>query len=166
MRVFSYIIPLICVLILVYGLVKKVNIYDSFIIGVKDGLNISLEIFPSIFAMVVSVGILVKSNILNDIVKYINFKFIPSELIPLSLLRPISSSSSLMLLNNILSVNGVDSYVGKIASVITGSTDTTVYIIGLYYGSIKIKKIRHTLIAGLLADFACVFISILVVKLL
>lgn len=160
------IIPTITLLVIIYALIKKVDIYNEFLIGVKEGLKLSLDIFPSMFAMIVSVTVLVKSNIITDITSLINIKLFPKEIIPIAILRPISSSSSLMLLNNILSTYGPDSLVGKIASIITGSTDTTIYIIGLYYSSIKIKKIRYSLIVGLLADLSCIIISILIVKIL
>ena len=160
------IIPTITLLVIIYALIKKVDIYNEFLIGVKEGLKLSLDIFPSMFAMIVSVTVLVKSNIITDITSLINIKLFPKEIIPIAILRPISSSSSLMLLNNILSTFGPDSLVGKIASIITGSTDTTIYIIGLYYSSIKIKKIRYSLIVGLLADLSCIIISTLIVKIL
>lgn len=160
------IIPTITLLVIIYALIKKVDIYNEFLIGVKEGLKLSLDIFPSMFAMIVSVTVLVKSNIITDITSLINIKLFPKEIIPIAILRPISSSSSLMLLNNILSTYGPDSLVGKIASIITGSTDTTIYIIGLYYSSIKIKKIRYSLIVGLLADLSCIVISIIIVKIL
>jgi len=160
------IIPLITLIVIVYALIKKVNIYDEFLEGVKEGLHISLEIFPSMFAMIVSVTILVKSNFINDLTSLIKINFFPKEILPIALLRPISSSSSIMILNNILNTYGPDSIIGKIASIITGSTDTTIYIIGMYYSSIKIKYIRHSLLLGLLADLSCVIISILIVNLL
>lgn len=160
------IIPTITLLVIIYALIKKVDIYEEFINGVKEGLDLSLRIFPSMFAMIIAVTILIKSNIITDITSKINISFFPKEIIPIAFLRPISSSSSLMLLNNILSIHGPDSIVGKIASIITGSTDTTIYIIGLYYSSIKIKKIKHSLVTGLLADLACVIISIIIVKFL
>ena len=160
------IIPVITLIVIIYGLYKKVPIYDEFINGVKEGLNLSLEIFPSMFAMIISVTVLVKSNIILDITKLINFSFFPKEVLPIAILRPISSSSSLMILNSILSRYGPDSMVGKISSIITGSTDTTIYIIGMYYASVKIKKIKHSLVVGLLADLACIIISILIVKIL
>ena len=141
-------------------------IYDEFIDGVKEGLMLSLKIFPSMFAMIISVTVLVKSNIINDITSYINLSIFPKEILPIAILRPISSSSSLMILNNILRTYGVDSITSKIASVITGSTDTTIYIIGMYYASVKIKKIRYSLIVGLLADLACIIISIIIVNIL
>ena len=160
------IIPLITIIVIIHALIKKVDIYDEFLNGVKEGLQLSLEIFPSMFAMIISVTVLVKSNIINDLVSLINIKLFPKEILPIALLRPISSSSSLMLLNNILSTHGPDSLIGKIASIITGSTDTTIYIIGMYYSSVKIKKIKHSLIVGLLADLTCIIISILIVNII
>lgn len=162
----QYIIPSITLFVIIYALIKKVDIYNEFLEGVKEGLDLSLSIFPSMFAMIISITVFIKSNLLNDLITHITIPLIPKEILPLTLLRPVSSSSSLMLLNNILSTAGPDSLVGKIASIITGSTDTTIYIIGLYYSSIKIKHIRHSLIVGLLADLSCIIISILIVNLI
>ena len=158
------IIPLITLIVIIYALYKKVDIYQEFLNGVKEGLELSLNIFPSMFAMIISVTVLVKSNIIADLSNLINITIFPKEIIPIAILRPISSSSSLMVLNSILSKYGPDSLIGRISSIITGSTDTTIYIIGMYYSSIKIKKIKHSLIIGLLADLTCVIISILIVK--
>jgi spore maturation protein B len=160
------IIPLITIIVIIYGLIKKVDIYNEFLEGVKEGLHLSLDIFPSMFAMIISVTVLVKSNIITDLTSLININLFPKEILPIAILRPISSSSSLMILNSILSRYGPDSMVGKIASIITGSTDTTIYIIGMYYASVKIKKIKHSLVVGLLADLTCVIISIIIVNIL
>ena len=162
----KFIIPAITLFVIIYALIKKVNIYDEFLEGVKEGLDISLSIFPGMFAIIISVTVLTKSNLLNDLRSLINTNLFPKEILPIAILRPISSSSSLMILNDILFTHGPDSIIGKIASIITGSTDTTIYIIGIYYSSIKIKKIRHSLLVGLLADLACVIISILIVKII
>lgn len=166
----NLIIPSIVLIIIIYGLKKKVNIYDEFIIGVKEGLEVSLKLFPNIFAMILAIDILVKSNIVNDLVLCIKpildlLKF-PHELFMLSIMRPISGSSSLVLLNDILKNIGPDSYVGRIASIIQGSTDTTIYIIGLYFSSIGIKKIKYSLIVGLLADLMAVILSIVFINVL
>jgi len=162
----NIILPLITLIVIIYAIYKKVNIYEEFLNGVKEGLKISLDIFPSIFALIISVTVLVKSNLLNDLISLVNINLFPKEILPIAILRPISSSSSMMLLNEILSLHGPDSLIGKISSIIAGSTDTTIYIIGMYYSSIKIKKIRHSLLIGLLADLSCVIISILIVKIL
>jgi spore maturation protein B len=160
------IIPLITIIVIIYGLIKKIDIYDIFIDGVKEGLDLSLKIFPSMFAMIISVTVLIKSNIIMDIISNVNITLFPKEILPIAILRPISSSSSLMILNNILKIYGPDNMVSKIASIITGSTDTTIYIIGMYYASIKVKKIKHSLIVGLLADLTCIIISIIIINVL
>lgn len=170
MNISNLIIPLITIIIIIYGLSKKIDIFSSFLVGVKEGLLTTLNIFPTIFAMVIAVNILLKSNIIIDITKHLipilsKVNLNPS-LIPLCLLRPISSSSSLVILNDILKIYSPDSMVGRIASVIQGSTDTTIYIISLYFSSIGIKKIKHSLAIGLLVDFLCVIIAIITVNLL
>lgn len=170
MYIANIILPLIVLLIVVYGIYKKVDVFDVFIDGVKEGLTMTLQIFPTILAMIVSINIFLKSNILQDITLYLNpiFNFLdfPSEILPLAILRPVSGSSSLIILNNILSTYGVDSYIGRVASVIQGSTDTTIYILGLYFGSVGIKKIRYSLLVGLLSDLSCIIISLIVVSIL
>ena len=160
----NIILPLITLIVIIYALYKIINIYDEFINGIKEGLKMSLEIFPSIFAIIISVTVLIKSNLLNDLISLINIKNFPKEILPIARLRPISSSSRMMILNEILQTHGPDSIVGKISSIIAGSTDTTIYIIGMYYSSIKIKNIKQSLLIGLLADLTCVIISILIVK--
>ena len=162
----NIILPLITLIVIIYAIYKRINIYEEFLNGVKEGLKISLDIFPSIFALIISITVLVKSNFLNDIISLINISLFPKEILPIAILRPISSSSSMMLLNEILFIHGPDSLIGKISSIIAGSTDTTIYIIATYYSSIKIKKTRQSLLIGLLADLTCVIISILIVKIL
>ena len=164
----NLIIPFITIFVLVYGLIKKVDVYDSFIKGVKEGLSTSLSIFPTIMAMIISINLLINSNIilkitnlLSPILLKIGF---PSEVLTLALLRPISSSSSLIVMDNLLKVHGVDSYIGRLSSIIQGSTDTTIYILGMYFSSVGIKKIKYSLLVGLLADLSCVIIATIVVN--
>ena len=166
----NYIIPVVVLFIIFYGLIKDIDIYDVFLEGVKEGLGMVLKIFPTMFAMVMSVDVLVKSNFLSDITMFIkpvlNFLGFPGELLPLAVMRPISGSSSLVLMNEIFKTYGVDSYLGRIASVIQGSTDTTIYIIGLYFSSIGIKKIRYSLVVGLMADLCAVILSVIMINLI
>ena len=164
MKIVMYIMPILTAIIVIYSIVKKRPIYDDFMNGVKDGINIVLKIFPSIFAMIVSVSLFIKSNFLNDLLKIINISFFPKELIPLAILRPISGSSSLIILNNIIQSFGVDSKLGIVGAIIAASTDTTIYIIATYFGSVNIKKIRYALLVGLLADLSCIIISYLIIK--
>ncbi len=169
MKISNFIIPLITIIIIIYGLVKKVNIFSSFNEGIREGLKLCLTIFPTIFSMFLAINILVKSNIIMDLANYLEpfFKLlrVPGELLPMIILRPISGSSSLAILNNLLITYGPDSFIGRVASVIQGSTDTTIYIIGLYFGSVGIKKIRYSLLVGLLTDLVCVILALVTVSL-
>ena len=163
-----FIIPGIVFLIVFYGFYKKIDVYEAFISGVKEGLSMALKIFPTMFAMVISIDVLIKSNALNTLITLIEpicFRLsIPKEILPLAFIRPISGSSSLVLMSDLLKTYGPDSFIGRVASLIQGSTDTTIYIIGLYFSSIGIKKIKYSLIVGLLADLFAIILSILVVS--
>lgn len=145
---------------------KKVNVYDSFISGVKDSFSMIKSLFPTMLAMIMGVNIFINSGLLSYIISLFEFFFrivnIPSQIISIALIRPISGSASLAILNNIYQVNGPDSFVGLIASIMQGSTDTTFYILTLYFGSIGIKKIRHALISGLCADLIGIVASIII----
>lgn len=164
----NIIVPLLVIIIIAYGLYKKIDIFDTFLLGVKEGLKVTINLFPTIFAMVIAITILTSSNLIQDISNILRPLFnkinFPVELLPLSLLRPISGSSSLVVLNDILSKYGPDSMIGRIASVMQGSTDTTIYIISLYFSSVGIKKIKYSLIVGLLADLISIILSVLIVS--
>lgn len=166
----NLLIPLITVIVIIYGIYKKIDIYDSFVNGINEGLRMSITIFPTIMAMVIAINLLVSSNIIVDLTKYLDKLFVllkfPSEILPIALLRPVSSSASLVIMNDILKVYGPDSYLGNIASIIQGSTDTTIYILGMYFSSVGIKKIRYSLIVGLLADLICVITAVVIVNLM
>lgn len=166
----NYLIPLVVIIILIYGMYKKIDIFDIFLLGVKEGLKTSFGLFPTIFAMTIAITILTSSNLIDSLIEIVRPFFtkigFPSELLPLGILRPISGSSALALLNNILKVHGPDSFIGRVASVMQGSTDTTIYIISLYFSSIGIKKIKYSLVVGLLTDLISIIISVIVVKII
>ena len=170
MNIANIILPFIVLIIVGYGIYKQVAVFDVFLDGVKEGLTMTIQIFPTIIAMIISVNIFLKSNILELVINFLNplFNFLkfPKEILPLAVLRPISGSSSLIILDNILKTYGADSFVGRVASVIQGSTDTTIYILGLYYGSIGVKKIKYSLLVGLMADISCIIIALIVVNIL
>ena len=164
------IIPLMVLGIILYGIKKKINIYDVFVEGSKESYEMVLTMFPCMLAMIFGVNIFIKSGILEYI--FSHFKWIldilkmPLEIIPMAIMRPISGSSSLAILNNILDTMGPDSFAGRLASVIQGSTDTTFYVLTLYFGSIGIKKIRYSLWAGLFADLMGIIAAIIIVNLM
>lgn len=164
----NYIIPIMVFVIVLYGITQKVNVYDVFIEGSKESFGMILNLFPSLLAMILGVNILVKSglleillNTLKPIVKIIQ---IPLEIIPLAIMRPISGSSSLVILNNIFSTLGPDGLAAKLGSIIQGSTDTTFYVLTLYFGCVGIKKIRYAMWVGLLGDLLGIISSIIIAK--
>ncbi len=170
MNTLSYIlIPIIIIGIIVYGLYKKVDIYSSFINGAKDGINSAISIFPFTVAMVFAVNIFLHSGVLEFLLSGISKMLgpdIPISIFPMALLRPLSGSASQVIMIDIFKNYGPDSFIGRLASIMQGSTDTTLYVISLYFGSIGIKKIRYSLKAGLFADLIGISMSILLVYLL
>ena len=165
----NFIIPLFVLFIIIYSF-RKIDIYDSFIDGVNDSFKMIKSLFPTMLAMILGVNIFINSGLLNFLTDIFSFLFklinIPLEVLPIALIRPISGSASLAILNNIYATNGPDSLIGFMASVMQGSTDTTFYILTLYFGSVGIKKIRHALFSGLCADLIGIIASIVVTKII
>ena len=157
------VIPLFVVFVIFYGFKKKVNIYESFLEGAKEGISIVVKIFPTLIGLFVAIGCLRTSGILDAIISFcspiINLLKLPSEIMPLAFLRPISGSGSMAIATEIMSKYGVDSQIGLIASTIMGATETTIYTIAIYTSAVGIKKTRFVLFASLIGDvvrnFSC-----------
>ncbi len=151
------ILPIFIIVIVFYGVKKKINVYDTFLEGAKEGLMTTFSIFPAIIAMIFAINIFLDSHVLNFFLKlispFIGNISVPVEIIPMALLRPVSGTASLAIMNDIFKSFGPDSFIGRLASILQGCTDTTIYVIALYFGSIKITKIKHALWVGLFADF-------------
>lgn len=158
----SYILPIILLITFIYSY-KKINIYDEFIDGSLESLSLIKNIFPNLIAMFLAINIFINSGILDYIVKIFPF---PHEELMMILLRPISGSSSLVILNNIYSKYGPDSRVGLLSSIIQSSSETTFYVISIYFGSIGIKNIRYALIECLICDFVGIIVSIIITYML
>lgn len=154
----NYLVPIIVLVIILYGYIKKCNIYDSFVEGALDGLKIVIQILPVMLAMIFAVNIFIGSGVLD----LIGGKF--KEVIPMIVLRPISGNASLAMLSKIYQECGVDSFISFLASIIQGATDTTIYVLALYFGSIKIKNSRYALPVGLFADFCGILTALIVAK--
>lgn len=162
--------PLIIILIISYGLIEKTKIFDTFLIGAKEGLEIVLRIFPTLIGLFVAIGALRSSGILDAIIALINpvlqiFQ-IPSQIMPLALLRPISGSASIAVATDIMTQYGTDSPIGLMTSTIMGSTETTFYTIAIYASSVGIKKTRFVLLAALLADLTGIIASVVIWQIL
>lgn len=166
----NLILPLLVLFVVFYGFLKKRNIYDDFVSGAKQSFDMVLSMFPSMLAMIFGINILLESGFIEFIFTFLEPVFssinVPINVLPMAIMRPISGSSALALLNNILKTLGPDSLAGRMASVIQGSTDTTLYVLTLYYGSIGIKKIRYSLKVGLLADLIGIISAIILTSLL
>lgn len=169
-KISNLIMPLIVLIVIVYGIRKKINVYNTFVEGAKESFEMVISLFPTFLAMILGINIIINSGfipaILNILKPVFEFIKVPLEIIPMALMRPISGSSSLALLNNIFANIGPDSMVGRIGSIIQGSTDTTFYVVSLYFGSVGIKKIRYALWAGLFADLFGIIASIIIVKIM
>lgn len=163
------IIPIFVVGVVLYGFYKKVDIYESFLIGAKDGLVMTLHIAPAIIAMIFATNLFLNSHFIDYAFRFLhpllNVIHIPVEILPMALVRPISGTASLAILNNILLIYGPDSFVGRLASTLQGCTDTTIYVLALYFGSIKVTKTGHALGVGLFADLVGILASFVIVSL-
>ena len=161
------IIPLIITSLCVYGLFKRVNIFESFVDGVKEGMRTVVFIAPTMIALLLAVGMLRASGLLDWIAELIRPAAeavgFPAELVPMGLLRPVSGSGATAILTGIYEDHGADSFLAKCASVVAGSTETTFYAVSMYYSAAGITKIRHTLFSALLADFIAIVLSVVTV---
>ena len=163
----DYILPLIVLIIVSYGLYKKIDVYDSFIRGSSESFKMCFTIFPNLLAMVLSVNILVNSGLLEDVINFL-FPYIklPIEVLSLMVMRPISGNATLALLNTVFTKFGVDHFYSLLCSTIHGCADTTLYVLALYYGSVSIKNTRYALKVSLLADVIGISVSIVICYLL
>lgn len=163
-------IPLILFLFLGYGYYKKVKVYEVFVEGAKEGFDVGVKIIPFLVAMLVAIAMFRASGAL-DVLTYIlspitNFIGMPSEVLPMALMRPLSGSGSIGVMTELMKTHGPDSLIGFMASTMFGSTETTFYVVAVYFGAINIRKTRYALPAGLLADAAGLITAVYVCRLL
>lgn len=164
----NLIIPAVIVLIIFHALIKNVDVFNEFTKGAKDGFATVLNIAPSLIALILSINMLNASGGLDILCNFLSpitsFLGIHEKLTPLAILSPISGSGSVTMYETILKDVGPDSFVGKCASVMMGSTETTLYTMTIYFGSVGIKKSRHTLPCALCADFTSFILSPIMVS--
>ncbi|MBM7542484.1 spore maturation protein B [Amphibacillus cookii] len=163
-------IPMFVLVVLSVATFKKLPTYDLFVEGGKEGLSMAISLLPYLLGMLVSVSIFRSSGALDAFVQLLQplltFLHVPSEIIPLALTRPISGTAALAITSDLLKTFGPDSFIGRLASTMQGSTDTTFYIITIYFGSVGIKKMGDALKVGLLADLIGIITAIIVVSIL
>jgi len=149
-------IPIAIFSIVVFGFFKKIKVYETFVDGAKEGFEVAIKIIPFLVAILVAVGMFRASGgmellgkILSPLTSLVGY---PSDAVPMALIRPLSGGGALGIMSEILNTHGPDSFIGKLVSTMQGSTDTTLYIIAVYFGSVAIKKNRHAVQCGLIAD--------------
>lgn len=162
-------IPLFILGILIAGMIRRVPVYETFVAGAKEGFDTALRILPYLLAMFFGIAILRESGtleaalgLLAPLVEPIG---IPREVLPLAILRPLSGSGSLGVVSELLRTHGADSFIGLLASTIQGSTETTFYVLTVYFGSVGIRNARHAVSVGIMADIAGFLASVLIVHL-
>lgn len=164
----SWIIPAIILITLVFGIIKKVPVYETFIDGAKEGLKVSVNIVPYLVAIIVAVSMLRASGALDlagELFKgVLAWMKVPVDVLPVMVVRSLSGSAVLGLFSEIANNFGPDSYVTKLSAIMVGSSETTFYVLAVYFGSVGVKKFRHALCAGLFADVVGIIAAILVAR--
>ncbi len=162
----AWAIPLAMAAIVTFGLIKRVKVYEAFVEGAKEGFNVGVRIIPYLVAILVAIGIFRASgalemlgHALSPLLSLIGF---PPEALPMALIRPLSGSGALGLMSDLVNTHGAESFVGRLSSVMMGSTETTFYVLAIYLGSVGIRKGRHTLAACLIADAAGIIAALIV----
>lgn len=155
-----WIIPGLAVLLLSFGLVRGVAVYEVFVAGARDGFQVAIRIIPYLVAILVAVGMLRNSGALDYLIQgigqFTQVVGLPAEALPMALLRPLSGSGAYGILAATIEdpAIGPDSYVGYLVSTLQGSTETTFYVLAVYFGAVQVRRVRHALAAGLTADLA------------
>lgn len=161
-------IPLFLVGIPLYGAIKKVKVYESFIEGAKEGFQLGVRIIPYLVAILVAVGMLrgagaieLFSRLLDPVMRRIGM---PAEILPLAIMRPLSGSGSMGIVAELVKTHGPDSFIARLAASAYASTETTFYVLAVYFGAVGIKKVRHAVVAGLCADIASLIAAVIVCR--
>lgn len=163
----AWLIPCFILLVLLVATWKKIPSYELFVEGGKEGVKMAFSLLPFLLGMIVAITILRSSGALDALIGFISpllaFIGFPPEVVPLALIRPISGTAALGMTTELISTYGPDSFIGRLASTMQGSTDTTLYILTIYFGAVGIKNMRYALKVGLLADLIGILASVLIV---
>jgi len=161
-------IPILLLAISTIGVFRKIPVYESFVEGAKEGFATAVRLIPFLVAMFVAIQIFRQSGAMDGFIGLMSpitkLLGIPKEIMPLALIRPLSGSGALGILSNILETYGPDSFLGRLASTVQGSTETTFYVITVYFGAIGVRRVRHSLIAGLAADVTGFLVAVYIVS--
>jgi spore maturation protein B len=162
-------IPLLAGGIVFYAFVHKVKLYEAFVEGAKEGFNVGVRIIPYLVAILCAIALFRASGALDFLMTLLSpvtkLLGMPSEALPMALLRPLSGSGALGVMSETINTYGPDSFIGRVVSTMMGSTETTFYVLAVYFGSVGVSKVRHALWAGLIADVAGLLSAVWVCRL-
>ena len=161
-------LPLMILIIITFAMIKKVPVYEEFVEGAKDGFKVSISIIPYLVALIVAIGMLRASGIVENISAVLSGIMsktsLHTDLIPIMITRPLSGSAALGLFSELATTHGADSFITKLAAIMIGSSETTFYVLSVYFGSIGIKKFRYAILVGIIADVISIALAILVAQ--
>ncbi|HKI47497.1 MAG TPA: nucleoside recognition domain-containing protein [Balneolales bacterium] len=161
-----FVLPIIIVLIPLYGLIKKVKVYEEFVDGAKEGFDIGVRIIPYLVAILFAIGMFRASGAMQWIIQGLHPLFelvhFPPQVLPMAIMRPLTGSGSVGVLADMIKHYGVDSIYVTIAAIMFGSTETTFYVIAVYFGAVNVRKPRYAVITGLIADTAAIILAVII----
>ena len=169
-QVSNWAIPFILLAIPLYGYIKRVPVYEAFVEGAEEGFLTAVRIIPFLVGMMVAIAVFRASGAMDCLARtlspFLTTFGIPAEVLPLAVMRPLSGSGVLGLATELMRVYGPDSFIGRLASTMQGSTDTTFFVLTIYFGSVRVKRYRYSVITGLTADISGLLASIYICNLL
>lgn len=165
-----FVLPTLIVGFPLYGLIKKVPVYEEFVEGAKEGFNVAVMIIPYLVAILFAIGMFRASGAMDFLIDglrpVLGWIGVPPEVLPMMIIRPLTGSGSAAVVLDMIGQFGEDSLLVKMAATMFGSTETTFYVIAVYFGAVNVKKTRHAVPAGLIADVFAMFLAVYVVRLL
>ena len=170
MQIFSiWLIPVLIFTILILAWRNKVKVYEAFIDGAKEGFSVAIKIIPYLVAILVAIGMFRASGAMDIFVALFspitNLIGMPAETLPVALMRPLSGSGALGLVTELMKQHGPDSFIGRVASTMWGSTETTFYVVAVYFGSVGVRRVRHSIAAGLVGDAVGLIMAVIICRL-
>ena len=165
-----YAIPVIILVIVTYAIFKGVKVYEVFTDGAKEGFMTGVRIIPFLVAMLVAIGVFRASGAMAYLAQFLSplteLIGMPAEVLPMAIMRPLSGGGADGVMNELFKAHGPDSFIGRMASIMAGSTDTTFYVLAVYFGAVSIRKTRHALPSGLCADLAGILAAVFITNLM
>ena len=167
-KISLYILPFMILGIMLYALVKKVPIYEEFVEGAKDGFKVSITIIPYLVALIVAISMFKASGALDWFAQLfgpiLNKLAVPADIVPIMFTRSLSGSATLGLFSELASTHGAEAFITKLAAIMVGSSETTFYVLSVYFGAVGIKKFKYAVLTGIIADITGIVLAILVAR--